>query len=175
MSALGATVAFALGYPPTGAAGFGYALAFTALGAALLTASRSLVRHISQEAFARLHQRWGRISRYERPDAWVRRVAINLAMSHAKREGRRRERETRAERLSGRAPTDTTTDDEVMSAIRTLPARDQALVVLFYFEDRPVDEAADILQITPGAAKVALHRARARLATVLHEEVRDER
>ena len=51
LAALGATVAFALGYAPTGAAGFAYALAFTALGAALLTASRGLVRHISQEAF----------------------------------------------------------------------------------------------------------------------------
>ena len=51
LSALGATVAFALGYPPTGSAGFVYALLFTALGAGLLTLSRGFVRHISQEAF----------------------------------------------------------------------------------------------------------------------------
>ena len=100
---------------------------------------------ISQEAFARLHQRWAKISRYERPDAWVRRVAINLALSHAKREGRRRERETtrRADDEPRLAPTPTV-DTEVMAAIRTLSTRDQALVVLFYFEDRPVAEAAEI-------------------------------
>jgi len=51
LSALGATVAFALGYAPTSAAGFGYALAFTALGAALLTATRALGRLVTQEAF----------------------------------------------------------------------------------------------------------------------------
>jgi zinc/manganese transport system permease protein len=51
LSALGATVAFALGYPPTGIAGVAYALLFTAIGAALLTASRALVRYVSQEAF----------------------------------------------------------------------------------------------------------------------------
>ena len=130
---------------------------------------------ISQEAFARLHQRWAKISRYERPDAWVRRVAINLALSHAKREGRRRERETRAEALTNRGRAEPTPDSEVLSAIRSLSTRDQALVVLFYFEDRPIDEAAEILQISPGAAKVALHRARARLAELLHDEVRDER
>lgn len=130
---------------------------------------------ISQEAFARLHQRWAKISRYERPDAWVRRVAINLAFSHAKREGRRRERETRAARLTSRGPADAGVDAEVLAAIRTLPTRDQALVVLFYFEDRPVAEAAEILGISPGSAKVSLHRARARLAERLHEEVRDER
>jgi len=51
LSALGATVAFANGYPATSAAGFGYALLFTAMGAALLTLTRTLARYISQEAF----------------------------------------------------------------------------------------------------------------------------
>lgn len=51
LSALGATVAFANGYPTTSAAGFGYALLFTAIGAALLTLTRSLARYVSQEAF----------------------------------------------------------------------------------------------------------------------------
>jgi zinc/manganese transport system permease protein len=51
LAALGATLAFALGYPPAGAAGFAYALAFTGLGAALLTASRVFAGHVSQEAF----------------------------------------------------------------------------------------------------------------------------
>jgi zinc/manganese transport system permease protein len=51
LSALGATVAFANGYPVTSAAGFGYALLFTAAGAALLTLTRGLARFVSQEAF----------------------------------------------------------------------------------------------------------------------------
>ena len=51
LSALGATVAFANGYSPTSTAGFGYALLFTAIGAALLTLTRSLARFVSQEAF----------------------------------------------------------------------------------------------------------------------------
>lgn len=51
LSALGATVAFASGYAPTSPAGFGYALLFTALGAALLTLSRGVARFVSREAF----------------------------------------------------------------------------------------------------------------------------
>ena len=51
LSALGATVAFALGYAPTSPAGFGYALLFTAIGAALLTLTRGISRTMSQEAF----------------------------------------------------------------------------------------------------------------------------
>lgn len=51
LSALGATVAFALGYAPVSLAGFAYAFAFTTLGALLLTATRALARFVSQEAF----------------------------------------------------------------------------------------------------------------------------
>jgi len=51
LSALGATVAFALGYAPVSPAGFAYAFAFTTLGALLLTATRGLARFVSQEAF----------------------------------------------------------------------------------------------------------------------------
>jgi zinc/manganese transport system permease protein len=50
LSALGATVAFANGYPPASAAGFGYALLFTAIGAILLTLIRGVARLVSQEA-----------------------------------------------------------------------------------------------------------------------------
>src|SRR4051794_32260636 len=50
LSALGATVAFANGYAVNSPVGFGYALAFTAIGAALLTLTRSLARSVSQEA-----------------------------------------------------------------------------------------------------------------------------
>jgi zinc/manganese transport system permease protein len=51
LSALGATVAFAVGHPPSSTAGFAYALLFTTIGAALLTLARHLARFVSQEAF----------------------------------------------------------------------------------------------------------------------------
>jgi len=47
LSALGATVAFALGYAPVSPAGFAYAFAFTTLGAALLTGTRAPARFVS--------------------------------------------------------------------------------------------------------------------------------
>ena len=41
---------------------------------------------IAQDAFVQLYLGWAKISRYERPDAWVRRVAIRLAMRVIRRE-----------------------------------------------------------------------------------------
>jgi zinc/manganese transport system permease protein len=51
LAALGGTLAFANGYAAGTPQAFGYALALTAVGAALLTTTRTLSRHISQEAF----------------------------------------------------------------------------------------------------------------------------
>ena len=50
LSALGATVAVAAGHAPGGPEGFGYALAFTGLGAVLLTLTRRVQAEVSQEA-----------------------------------------------------------------------------------------------------------------------------
>lgn len=47
-------------------------------------------------------------------------------------------------------------------------------VVLFYFEDRPVAEIADLLGCAPATARVHLHKARRRLAATLGGEVDDD-
>lgn len=128
---------------------------------------------VAQEAFVRLHRHWSRVVHYDSPEAWVRRVALNQAFSWRRREQRRREQESRVP--PGAAPTGTgssATDDadEVLRAVRRLPARDRALVGLYHLEDRPLDEVASVLGMSTNAAKVALHRARRRLAELLTDE-----
>src|SRR3954467_10055415 len=51
VSALGATVAVVAGHALQSPAGYAYTLAFTVVGALLLTASRGLARSVRQEAF----------------------------------------------------------------------------------------------------------------------------
>ncbi|HEY3014154.1 MAG TPA: sigma-70 family RNA polymerase sigma factor [Nocardioides sp.] len=129
---------------------------------------------VAQEAFARLHQHWAKVSRYERPDAWVRRVALNQATSLATREGKRYQRERRADLGARDVAAPVVPDTRVGDALRTLPVRQRMLVVLYYYEDRPLSDAAELVDMTPGAAKVALHRARQALARLLDEETSDE-
>ena len=50
----------------------------------------------------------------------------------------------------------------------------QVAVVLFYFEDRPISEIVHILETSEGAVKMALSRARHRLADLLGEEVNED-
>lgn len=140
---------------------------------ALVLRNPAAAEDVAQEAFLRLHLHWSKVFRYDRPEAWVRRVALNLAASHVRREGRR----ARLERLSVTSPTvareadplDQSVDlaDRVRDALLTLPHKQRALVVLYYYEDRPLTEAGELLGLTPGSSKVALHRARRRLAIEL--------
>ena len=126
---------------------------------------------IAQDAFARLYQRWNRVARYDQPDAFVRRVAVNLAISCL----RRRAVQTKALGKLLPTPTETAiTDDSVLAAVRRLPPAQRAAIVLYYFEDQPVSEVARIMDCSESTARVHLHKARTKLARQLPDGA-DER
>jgi RNA polymerase sigma-70 factor (ECF subfamily) len=132
----------------------------------LIVRDRARAEDIAQEAFLQLFRYWPRISAYERPDAWVRRVAIRLAMR-----GRRRDALWMSVRsLFLPAPTRSVVDVDVMAAIGLLPRAQRAAIVLHYYEDRPVAEIAQLLGCSESTARVHLHRGRRRLAVLLDEE-----
>ena len=54
--------------------------------------------------------------------------------------------------------------------IKNLPDTLRAPVVLFYYEDLPISEIADILSLSPGAVKTRLSRARVLLRMRLEKE-----
>jgi len=122
---------------------------------------------VAQDAFVQLYQHWGKVSRYERPEAWVRRVAIRLAVREVKRTRVR-------EILQLTSPTPLPVepiDLAVVDAVMQLSPMQRAAIALFYLEDRPIAEIADILGITVSTCTVHLTRGRRRLAELLGEEV----
>lgn len=137
-----------------------------------VTGDRMVAEELAQEALLRAHQRWNRISRYDQPGAWVRRVALNLAsQSRARRRSEHRAMARAIER--GPAVIAEPTDD-FWALVRQLPPRQAAAVALHYLEDRPVTEVASILGCAEGTAKAHLHKGRATLARLLeHPEAPD--
>jgi RNA polymerase sigma factor (sigma-70 family) len=59
--------------------------------------------------------------------------------------------------------------DEVLTAVRALPDRQRACVVLRYYEDLSDQQIAEILDCSIGTVKSQLHKARASLARSLEE------
>jgi RNA polymerase sigma-70 factor (sigma-E family) len=128
---------------------------------------------VTQEAFAVAYGRQGRVSRADSPEAWIRKVVVNLA----RRRWRRRATLDRIlhREIEQEPPPDGPGEHlDLHAAIRALSHEYQAAVVLHYLADLPVDEVASILDIPVGTVKSRLSRARAALAAQLRtEEVQD--
>jgi RNA polymerase sigma factor (sigma-70 family) len=134
-----------------------------------------VAEEITQDAFVQLYRHWGKVADYDRPDLWVRRVAIRQAQRERHRIWQRPVLELRsvdpATHTSTASPAER--HDDVLGAVRELPPQQRAVVVLFYFEDRPMPEIAEIVGCSVSTGWSHLHNARKRLASVLGEEVTD--
>lgn len=120
----------------------------------------------TQEAFIQLLLNWDRVSRFDRPGAWVRRVAIRLGNRATRRDARRRAAEVSVEPV---AQENLGFDVDVLSAIRVLSHHQRVAVVLFYYERASLEEIGEVLGCSSSTAGVHLHRARGRLEELLTE------
>jgi RNA polymerase sigma-70 factor (ECF subfamily) len=132
----------------------------------LVTGDRETAREVAQEAFVALHRHWRTVGGYEKPGAWLRRVAIRRAVRVRRARSRRPEAGLPADLP---APATPEVDADLLASLRQLSPAQRAAIVLHYFEDRPVTEVADLLGCKPATASVHLHRARVRLAALLGE------
>ena len=142
----------------------------------LVTGDLHAAEEIVQEAFTRASMRWPRLRSYDVPEAWVRRVAMNLATDRA----RSLRRQTRALMRLGPPPAVPSVSVETLAlveALRTLPVRQRQAVVLHYLADLPVADIALALAVPSGTVKSLLARGRRALAAKLGEpeEVFDRR
>lgn len=133
----------------------------------LIVHDRGRAEEIAQDAFLELYKRWPTLQHYERPDAWVRRVAVQRSIRFVKRERMR----TQRERLAHMEAVEHLPDPQVSRAVRNLSPMQRAAVALYYWADQPISEIALALGVSESTVKQHLHRARQRLATELHEEV----
>ncbi len=135
----------------------------------LIVHDRGHAEEIAQEAFLILFQNWAKVSRYDKPGAWVRRIAIRMAVRQSRREKIRPALEQRATASAD----DGLPDMTVLDTIGTLPAMQRAVLVLHYWDDRPVADIAGLLEVSESTVKQHLLRARRKMAVLLGEETTD--
>jgi RNA polymerase sigma-70 factor (ECF subfamily) len=131
----------------------------------------SLAEDLAQDAFTETAGRWHYLANYDKPGAWVRRVAI-------RRLGRWQQRgyaeQRKLEQLVDLAydMTNVPTEDvEVWRIVRTLPWRQAQVIALHYQADLGVAEIAETLEISSGAVTAHLANARKTLAERFGDEV----
>ncbi len=127
---------------------------------------RAAAEDVVGEAFARAQREWSRVRTYDRPDLWLRRVALNLAISAHRTRARRRRRPVAP-------PVEGVLDEasiEVLDAVRALPERQAQVVVLVYFAGETVAGAARMLGVAEPTARTHHTRALEALAAALADE-----
>ena len=145
----------------------------TARTVCLVLHDQARAEEITQDAFVQLLRCWEKVSGYEQPAAWVRRVAIRMAVRSAKRETMRSLLEWRSRAVEEPAEDLPLPHGDMVAAVRSLPTNQRVAIVLHYYEDRPVADIADALGCAPATARVHLYKARQRLALLLGEEGND--
>jgi RNA polymerase sigma-70 factor (ECF subfamily) len=117
----------------------------------------------TQEAFAQAWVRWSRISRYDNPGAWVRRVAINkLRNAHRSR----LRGEAAIQRMGSEPVADPGADEpgtDLVTALQALPYKQRLCAALFYLDGLSTAEVAQAMGISPGSVSQHLNRARTAL------------
>jgi RNA polymerase sigma-70 factor (sigma-E family) len=122
---------------------------------------RALAEDLAQEAFVRVHRKWDQIRDPERTVSYLRATAFNLARSSLRRE-RRPVPFPGASLTAGGAEDGLLLREdqrEVVTAIRELPSRQRACVILRYYAELGIDDIASTLGISPNSVKTHLVRA----------------
>jgi RNA polymerase sigma factor (sigma-70 family) len=134
-----------------------YAAHRTAIGraVALAVGDVDLAGDATDEAMARAYERWAMVSRLERPEGWVYRVAVNWSVSVLRR--RRRSLHRLYQPPSGDDPQ--IPDPAVHDALGALDVKHRSVVICRHLLGWTVAETADALGVQQGTVKSRLHRA----------------
>jgi RNA polymerase sigma-70 factor (ECF subfamily) len=139
---------------------------------AVACGDREVAADAVQDAFIRAYVRWRRISRYDDPVGWVRRVALNRLRDHFRRAERGRravDRLGRRDATTVEPPELPPSDTGLLDAVAELPQQQRIAAALFYVEQLTVREVATTMNLSEGAVKYHLHAARQALRAVVED------
>jgi RNA polymerase sigma-70 factor (ECF subfamily) len=134
----------------------------------LLAAGYSDATDAVQEAFVQAVVHWRRVCRYDDPLLWVRRVAINKARNRSRSRLRQAALKDRLRQNASRVVgVPERPDDDLIAAVAALPPQQRLAVSLFYYDDLPVTQVAEVMGLSEGTVKSHLHAARAAVAHIM--------
>ena len=128
-----------------------------------------LAQDLTKITLARLYASWRSISKVENVDAYTAKIMVRAFLDHKRR---RSSREVVTDSLPEQG--DAGSSDlrlTLLDALRGLPPRERAIVVLRYWEDHSVDAVAEMLGITPSVVRTQSMRALAQLRTALGADI----
>ena len=132
----------------------------------LVTTDHAEAEEAVQEAFTRLWAQWPKLRHYDNPEAWTRRVALNIAASRWRRRTRGVQLSAAHDLAAGPGPE----GSDLVVALRALPVKQRQALVLHHVAGLQVAEVAAEMSARPGTVKSWLSRGRAALARLVQDK-----
>jgi len=136
----------------------------------VITSDHATAEDLVQDALTAAHRNWEKVSRYDKPGAWVRRVLVNRSTSRFRRLASETKATLRLRAEPERALEPSDPNIEVWKAVAALPKRQSQVIALHYWDDQSLAQIADILECGTETVKTHLKRARRALAKSLGED-----
>ena len=136
----------------------------------LLLGDSNLAEDLVQTALAKTYGSWRKVRDLDRAHGYARTVLVNTATEWFRKKSWRNEL-AYAELPESGYDTDQSTRPVVIDALRELPPRQRAVIVLRFYEDLSVAQAATALGCAEGTVKSQTSDALIRLRTLLGEAV----
>ncbi len=138
---------------------------------------------VAQDTFIKVFKSLKKFKGESKLSTWIYRIAYNTCLDRLKRRSQDRQN-VAIEEMNGFevGSMDNALDNMVRSerqeliraCVQKLAPKDAALLTLFYFEEKNLNELGRILKMKESAVKVGLFRARARLAKIVKEYLEPE-
>nr|WP_299383914.1 sigma-70 family RNA polymerase sigma factor [Allomuricauda sp.] len=145
--------------------------------------NREEAEEVAQDTFIKVYRSLGNYKGDAKLSSWIYRIAYNTCLDRIKR-NKKELGNLPLEEVNGKAVSDMQNALDMMMVnehstlirrcISKLSGSDAALLTLFYFEEKNLNEMAKILEMSPNTAKVKLFRARNRLGAILKEHMQPE-
>lgn len=146
----------------------------------LVTGDAGHAEDLVQESLFKVARRWARVGSMDSPQAYARRILVNLALDGSKRRSLHRAELSRPSHPDTRAGWQpeisqsafAAVDErmELIGALGELPPRQRAALVLRYFDDLSEEEVASTLGCSVGTVKSTTSRALQKMRALVPKE-----
>ncbi len=130
----------------------------------LMTGDLADAQDLAQEALVRVWRKWARVSTYDQPEAFARRVLHNLVIGRWRKQAGAPRPE-----IPAYVPAPSVEHLDVLAALASLPPRQRSAIVLHDLIGLDAVEIGRQIGARPGTVRQWLRRGRSRLAAVLEE------
>lgn len=128
----------------------------------------------AQDAFIKAYRNLGKFDRRSKFSTWLYRIVANEALGRA-RKRKHTQVDIREARYVGVQQGDLSENPQlVQMGLAQIGEKDAEMLTLFYMQELSLEEIGDLLQMTANNVKVAVHRARQRLAKKMLEMLGEE-